>query len=162
LNDQEYKQWVAALTTLTSAQLNDVSNRIKILSFASTKEFNGKSDFGVRVSEAICSTLRRVGVECPSPITLRKSSAYANAKEKFNDLSAFFDKISQQRLVQDAVLCTGIEILYNDMINWGMPISSHTILNHIHRIPASLNRAFPGYAQSGLLAKVVKYESSNQ
>ena len=162
MNNQEYKQWVSVLTTLTSAQLNDVSNRIKILSFASTKAFNGKSDFGVRVSEAICTAFRKLNVECPNPNTLRKSAAYASAKDKFTDLAAFFDKVSSQRIVQDAVLVLAIEQLYSSMLQWGTPISSHTVLQQAHRIPAALNQAFPGYAASGMLHKVVKYESSNQ
>jgi len=159
MNDQEYKQWVAALTTLTSAQLNDVSNRIKILSFASTKEFNGKADFGVRVSEVICNVFRKLGVESPNPNTLRKSAAYVSAKAKFDDLAAFFEKASQQRLVQDRLLTIAVENLYYEIVQWGIPVSSHTMLNQIHRLPSVLNRSFPGYAQSGLLHKLVKHEN---
>ena len=163
MNEQEYKNWVAALPSLSATQLNDVSNRLKILSFASTKEFNGKSDFGVRVSEAVCCVLRKIGVECPNPNTLRRSQVYANAKAKFDDLAAFFETISKSKLEQDAVLMTALEQLYNSMIQWGVPISSNTMLQHIHRIPAALNASFPGYAASGLLLRVVKrHESSSQ
>lgn len=162
MDEIDYKIWIHKLPTLTKQQVNDVSNRIKILSFASGKEFTGKQDFGARVSEAICATFRKLGVECPSPNTLRKSAAYAHSKDKFDDLASFFEKVSQQRLVQDAVLVIGIEQLYNSMLSWGHPISSHTVLNHIHRVPAALNKAFPGYAQVGLLTRLVKHESSGK
>src|ERR1700761_432655 len=132
MDDQVYKHWVIQLTHLSKDQLTDLSNRMKILSFATTKEFSGKADMGVRVSEAVCSVFRRLGTECPNPNTLRRSQSYTNAKAKFDDLANFFEKISKHRLVQDGVLVVGIEELYNCMLQWKVPVSSHTVLNHIH------------------------------
>lgn len=157
MNEQKYKDWVLQLTKLSSEQLNDLSNRIKLLSFASEKTFDGKADFGVRATEAICKVLRGRGTECPSPNTLRKSQAYVSSRNKFDDLAAFFNKMSSQRLVQDAILVEAIGLLYDDLLQWqGIAISSHTLLQQCHRLPATLNKAFPGYAASGLLSKIVK------
>lgn len=156
MDDQQYKLWVKNLFELSNEQRTDVTNRLKLLSFVVTKEFTGKQDFGVRVSEAICKVMSRAGTECPSPSTIRKSAAYAGARAKFDDLAAFFDKVSKQRLVQDAALSIAIELLYDDLVAWGIPVSSHTLLAQCHRIPSTLNRAFPGYAQMGILAKLIK------
>lgn len=163
MDDKQYQGWILSLTELSQAQLNDVSNRLKILSFVVTKEFNGKSDFGVRVSEAICNTFKRLGVECPSPHTLRKGAAYASAKDKFDDLATFFEKISQNKLVQDRALVIAIEGLYVSLQDWNISVSSYTILQQIHRLPSVLNQSFPGYAASGLLHKIVRVnEPTNQ
>lgn len=156
MNEHQYQEWIKQLTQLSNPQINDLSNRIKLLSFASTKEFNGKSDFGVRVSEAICKVMRGRGIECPSPNTLRKSTAYSASKAKFEDLAAFFDKVSSQRIVQDAILIEAVNLLYDDLLQWqGISISSHTILQQCHRIPATLHKSFPGYGAE-LLSKIVK------
>lgn len=157
MDEQQYKLLSSSILQLTQEQVSDLANRLKIINFASTKQFNGKSDFGVRVSEAISKVLHGRGVECPSPTTLRKSSAYASSRPKFDDVAAFFAKISSHRLVQDSILVEGISLLYDDLLQWqGIAISSHTILQQIHRLPSTLNRAFPGYAESGKLHKVIK------
>lgn len=157
MNEKQYKDWVKALPELSAAQAQDVSNRLKVLSFAALREFTGKQLFGDRITQAICSVFTQKGVEHPSVHSLRKSQAYASSKDKFLDLAAFFEKISESRLVQDAILREAIGLLYQDMLQWqGVTISSHTILQHIHRLPATLNRHFPGYASSGLLHKIVK------
>lgn len=157
MNDQDYKTWIAALPKLSAMQLNDLSNRMKILSFVAAKEFsNGKSDFGNRVVEVTCNFFRSEGIECPTPNLLKRSQAYVQAKGKIDNLATFFEKISQHKLVQDAVLAIAIENLYNELVQWGISVSSHTVLQNIHRVPAVLNRSYPGYAQSGLLHKIVK------
>ena len=161
MDDKQYRDWVASLTELNQVQLSDVSNRLKILSFATTKEFNSKSDFGVRVTEAICRSFRSMNVECPSPNTLRKSSAYSGAKDKFDDLAAFFEKISQNKLVQDRALVIAIEGLYVSLQGWGIAVSSHTILQQVHRLPSILNQQFPGYSASNLLHKIVRVNESS-
>ena len=155
MNQDQYKQWVSELPTLTQAQLKDLDQRIRLLSNTAHKEHNGKSEFAGRVLQAICNTLKKQGVDCPSVTTLKKSAAYVGCKGKCDDLSIFFDKISKSKLVQDRILSEAIELLYYDLLQWGVAVSAHTILNQIHRIPATLNRAFPGYSQSGVLQKLV-------
>jgi hypothetical protein len=140
--------------------MTDLKARISILGATSTT--NGKQDFGDRIVAALCSVLRKHNVETPSTLALKKSSAYSASKNKIHDLATFFESISSSKLIQDQVLKTAIELLYFDLLNWkGISVSSHTLLNQMHRLPSTLNRHFPGYAQSGLLTKVIgeKHES---
>lgn len=157
MDQDQYKLWVGSLPMLTAAQVSDLSTRIKLLGKTSAKAHTGKQEFGARALQAICDVLKKNNVEAPSVFVLQKSSAYVAAKPKFDDLSVFFEGISKSKLVQDSILRTSIELLYFDLVQWqGVSISSHTILKQIHRIPATLNRSFPGYAAEGLLILIVK------
>lgn len=157
LNQTAYKVWVAALPTLSAEQGADILVRLRLLSLTALKEHSGKSDFGPRVLQSICSVMQKIGVDSPSVFVLQKSTAYVSALPKINDLAGYFEKISQSKLEQDAVLKTAIELLYFDLVNWqGIAISPYTLLKQIHRIPATLNRHFPGYVSSGLLLKVIR------
>ena len=154
MNQEQYKLWVKELPQLSVGQLSDLSSRIKLLAKTSTKQHIGKQDFGDRVLQSISIIMRKV--DGASAIALRKSAAYASHKQKIEDLSTFFESISKSKLVQDSILRMAIEYLYVDLLEWGVPVSSHTMLKQMHRIPATLNKHFPGYAQSGLLTKLVK------
>ena len=157
MNSEIYKNWVNELPKLSVGQLSDLSARIKLLAKTAIKDHDGKQVFGDRVLQVICDVMKRNGLETPSPVTLKKSSAYVNAKAKIEDLATYFEKISKQKLVQDSILKVAIDLLVTDMQQWqGVAVSSHSVLKQIHRIPSMLNRSFPGYAASGLLTKIVK------
>lgn len=156
MNQEQYKTWVGGVVSLTQEQLADLQTRIKILSSTADKETNSKSDFGLRVLQVLCDIMRKYGTETPSVHTLKKSSAYVSCNGKMADLQSFFEGISKNKLVQDAILRIAVDLLYTDLLNWkGVAVSSHTIIKQIHRIPSVLNRHFPGYLQSGLLTKLV-------
>ena len=156
MNPAQFKTWAAELPTLTKEQLSELLSRVKLLSNSAVKEHDGKSDFGIRVLQAICEVMKRQQIET-SLTTLRKSSAYANVGDKIKDLAIFFDTISKSKLVQDQILREAIGLLYFDLLNWkDVAISSHTIIQQIHRIPSVLSKHYPGYIASGLLTKIVK------
>lgn len=156
MNDEQYREWVKGVTSLTALQIKDLSNRIKILSNIRV-DFSGKQDFGDRVLVAVVDVLRKKHVDTPSYNMLRKSSAYASSKEKVASLSQFFEQVSSSKLVQERILRLAISLLFDDLLHWqNVTISAHTVLQQLHRIPATLNRHFPGYAAAGLLTKVVK------
>jgi hypothetical protein len=158
MEQQQYNQWVAALPSLTSNQVKDLAARMKVLNqLPANKIHDGKTLFSELVIDAICQTLKKLNVDTPSPKALIKSSAYVSAQGKMDDLSEFFKKASSKRIVQLSLLKVAVELLYQDMVNWqGVAVSAHTILAQIHRLPAVLNRAFPGYADTGCLAAIVK------
>lgn len=157
MSPEEYKQWISKLPRLTSQQCEDLSIRIKLLSKTTNKQSNGKQEFSDRILNTICNVMKKRNVETPSLSTLRKSAAYESSKGKFVDLSVFFESISKSKLVQDSILKEAVDLLYLDLLQWkGVAVSSHLLLKQIHRIPSVLNRSFPGYAQSGMLTKLVK------
>jgi hypothetical protein len=152
----EFKLWVAKLPELDKNQLAELQSRFKLLGSLGQKEHVGKSDFGNRLLAAVCEVMRKNQVETPTVNMLQKTAAYANCRGKLDNLSEFLELVSKSKLVQDAVLKEGINLLYYDLVGWNVPVSSHTILKQIHRIPSVLNRHYPGYAQSGVLNKLTK------
>ena len=157
MDQQQFKLWIAELPTLTSTQLDELSTRFKLLSRTAVAEHKGKSDFGVRVLQAIVDVMKKNNVETTTVNVLKRSSAYVSSTAKIENLRIFLESISLSKLVQDQILRVGIELLFYDLLNWqGFAISSHTLLNQIYRIPSTLNKNFPGYAASGILVKIVK------
>lgn len=156
MKDDQYREWIKGAASLTTPQIKDLTNRIKVLSNVRS-DFSGKQDFGDRVLNAVADVLRKKHVDAPSVNLMRKSAAYAVSKEKAVALSNFIALCSHSKLVQDRILRLGLSLLYDDMLQWqNVTVSPHTLLQQIHRIPATLNRHFPGYAAAGLLIKVVK------
>lgn len=155
----EYADWVKKLPQLSAEQQSDTLTRMKLLGVSASS--SGKKEPGDRVVSAICDEFRRLGVEHPSPTVLKKSTAYASSKPKFESVLSFLEGASKQRIVQDALLKHAIDLLYHDLLQWNVPITAHTLISQIHRIPGTLNRHYPGYAQSGLLSKVVNVRAES-
>ena len=157
MDQNNFLIWLQRLHELTSEQRATVLQRVQLLgSFPKKEKVVGKRDFSDRVLQVLCSTLKRLGAECPSPMVLRKGVAYVSFEGKLPDIEAFFVEASASRVVQDALLGKAIELLYQDIVNWqGVAVSSQTIMQQIHRLPSVLNKSFPGYSSSGYLAKIV-------
>jgi hypothetical protein len=67
---------------------------------------------------------------------------------------------ADQRIIR-AVLDTGFRMLYRMLINTGLTIGPAQLASHLDRLPAVFDRAFPGYAQSGLLAQIIRVEKED-
>ena len=160
MTDESFNQIVATLPTLSVKQRSNLLERLKLLQTLSSNDspnVNGKRDIESRVLNVLCNVLRDLGVEYPSMEVLRKSSSYPAFQRKLPDLIEFLAKVGNERIAQDALLKIGLELLYWDMVNWhGSVVSAITLMSHIHRIPATISRHFPGYANSGLLRFVVR------
>jgi hypothetical protein len=160
MTDDVFNQIVDKLPTLSAKQRSNLLERLKLLQSLSTKETtnaNGKRDIESRVLNVLCNVLRELGVEYPSLDVLRKSSSYAAFQRKLPDLMEFLSHVGSERIAQDALLKIALELLYWDMVSWqGSVVSAITLMSHIHRIPATVSRHFPGYASSGLLKMIVR------
>ena len=156
MTDAEFRIWVSRVPELDQTQSAALLARLRILSDGDRGAAPGKSDFGTRVCSAICHVLNRRGADFVSPHVLQRSAAYGHAKGKFADLAKYFERVSPRRLEQDQILREGIELLYHDLLHWKVAISPHTLLQQIHRIPATLSRHYPGYAESGVLHKLIR------
>lgn len=153
--DDAYIRLLQTLPNLSQEQRINLVQRLKMLESISKNEKNGnngKRDDTSRVLESICTVLARIGVEYPSVDVLRKSSSFAAFQRKLPDLFKFLSRVGPARLAQDALLKIGLQLLYYDIVSFkDATVSAHTLMSHIHRVPAVINRAFPGYASSGLL-----------
>jgi hypothetical protein len=150
----DYHQWIVQLPVLTSEQLNDVRTRIGLLKSHPAAGASGARDFSDIVLEAITDVTRKLNIETASFTRLKKNAAYGPYKAKANDLKKTFAGMT--RVQQTSILNMAVELLYNDMLEWGIAVSAVTLMRHIHRLPATINKHFPGYIQSGLLLKLIR------
>jgi len=107
--------------------------------------------------DCITAVLKGNGLEYASIALLKKQAGYPTFKAKVPGVARFLNQrrqLSRQDL--RAMFAFALELLIEDMQSMNMAIGARNIMNHIHRIPSVVNRAFPGYAQSGLLELLIK------
>lgn len=111
--------------------------------------------------EVICATMRARGSDMTTPTMLTgKSKQYREFRRKLEveGLGNFLrDAVKNNRVAMRGLLALVCDLMadYLERVGDGV-VSSTTIMNHFHRVPAVLNSSFPGYAQSGLLNLVVR------
>lgn len=73
-------------------------------------------------------------------------------------LKAFLDRTcpGSAAVIRRSILATAIDLLYEDLNANGRIINVRSLAYSLDRIPPILDRAFPGYAASGLLPKIVR------
>lgn len=109
------------------------------------------------VLDAIHRVLESLGVELLYPGMLRKVKAFPKFRdEKVPAIMKFVRAGVKTRVQQIALLNIGVLLLYQNMGQMGIAVSSRAILNHAHRIPSIINQAFPGYAANGMLGMLVR------
>lgn len=105
--------------------------------------------------QCICDTLSSMGVEHTLVPFLMKTSDRAAFRTKLERVMLYLRASKLNRLERRHVLMVGIQLLYANLMEMGVAASSRTVMRHFHRIPAVLNRGFPGYAMSGFLGKLI-------
>jgi hypothetical protein len=72
--------------------------------------------------------------------------------KKYLQVGAPKAKLAQQR----AILSIAIRLLHQDLAEMKVAISPSTLARNLHRIPAVLDKAYPGYARFGALASILR------
>ena len=156
----EFDQLVDQLPKLSQGQRSTLLDRLKVLQSINSDAKTstpGKRDIGSRVLTILCTMLRDLGVEHPSLSMLQKNSQYPAFARKLPSVMEFIAGVGSSRIAQDALLKIALELLYWDIVNIsGEAVSSFTIMSQIHRVPAVVNKSFPGYSSSGLLKFIVR------
>ena len=67
----------------------------------------------------------------------------------------FLDRARLSRGERTTLLKVGIRLLYQNLTQMGIAVSAMTLMQHFHRLPACINRAYPTYAENGYLRLVV-------
>lgn len=164
-----YDQILKGLLDLNVSQLAEVRARAGILSEAGgakqrTTGLSGgqpmpdmiaETDVELVLSE-IAGHLREQGIEFVSVSMLKKVQGFGKFAEKIPAVMIFFRKITTNRVKLRALIRIAIALLYKDLARMNISASTRTMMNHFHRVPAVLNRNFPGYAQSGLLGLLLQ------
>lgn len=111
---------------------------------------------------AISDVLRKRGLEFASPFVLRKHPGYGAFAAKVPSVMALLRKATTSRVELSYLVELSVGLLYEDLTRMGATaVSSRLIINHFHRVPSVLNKAFPGYLAAGLLGRVIKRTSEN-
>lgn len=145
-------QILPKLSQLTADELSSLRSRISALASLGGVSFtNSNADL---VLEAICDYLTSKGLEHPYPNQLRKSPQYRSFANKCDAVILYLG--TKVRIEQRALLALGVDLLYKNLGDIGIAVTSRTMMAHIHRLPACMNRAFPGYAANGHLSFVIR------
>jgi hypothetical protein len=108
------------------------------------------------VAGCIYDVLKDSGTELFGIAALKKHAGWRAFSSKVPHIMKFIRKAGSERQIHRATLRLGISLLYHELTRAGYPATGFTMMAHIHRVPSMLERAFPGYAASGLLGKIFK------
>lgn len=163
-----YDQVVAALPHLTPEERGKIKQRLDMLqSIASTQTLTAAvedakpatgSDLADDLLAAICAEVMRASGERANPHQLRRTPQFRSFREKAEALEPFVRDNTSDRTERRALLSVAVRLLYDTIVTEGLAASARTLMLHVHRAPAVLDRAFPGYAASGWLIKVIKVD----
>lgn len=111
----------------------------------------GKNDHWVaRVLQAECTALGLGGILPPRAKTaINKHRA---------TIEAYLERAcpNETILVRSTVLAMGVRLLQRNLSSMGFTATSSVIAEHLARLPAVFDNAFPGYGQAGMLASIVR------
>lgn len=105
----------------------------------------------------ICDYMRSNQIDLAGVQQLTSGKHYDTFKQKLPALHKYL-RYAGNKVAQRALLRLGIGLLHHDIVQIGLAVSSRLMMSHVHRIPGVINRAFPGYAQAGLLHMIIRSE----
>jgi hypothetical protein len=149
---ESYREVLRLLPTLTGAELAQVQSAIKALGAIGPAQ----DDSASQVLKCLCNLLQKRGLEFPQPSVLMKMSIYPAYKRKVPALLQYLQHAGLATKVQQwAALSIGFGLLYDSLTAQGLACDASVLMRQVHRLPALINREFPGYAEAGYLAKIV-------
>lgn len=150
---------VVRLPTLTPAELEMLRARISVLlSLSSGHVVREEGNDAKWVLQSILDVLSAIGVEHVGVAALLRSPDYRAFSHKVPEVLRYLAKSNLQKNELHAAMRVGIELLYRNLVQIGVTTTSRTIMQHFHRVPAVLNKAFPGYGEAGMLGWIVRRE----
>jgi hypothetical protein len=150
--NQDLQKVIDALPHLTQAELQSVKARIGFLIKNSVPVETEISTQELMALDCIVEALSSIGVQFPQVHKLKRQSNQA-FQGKVKILFDYFGCIS--KIESCSLLSIGLKLLIEDMKEFNIPISGGSVMRNIGRIPTLMNRAFPGYAEAGLLQMIV-------
>lgn len=152
-----YDAVVAALPGLTAEERARVAERLKAgadLAGAAPARA-GVPDEALDLLAVIAEEVLRFSGERVSAAGLARTAQFPAFRAKARELAAFAALHAQTRAQRRALMAAGVELLRRDLARAGLSVTSRTLMSCVHQVPAVLARAFPGYAEAGLLRMVV-------
>jgi hypothetical protein len=142
------------LHQLSGPELEQVRQRITMLRHVGPSQPQQADGEALLLLDVIVEFLASRGLELNKVAMLRRVSQYQVFADKAGDVFRFMRGV-ESRTQQRAFLVLAIGLLYDDLADMGIAVSARTMMSHVHRIPAVVNRSFPFYAEAGMLGKIV-------
>lgn len=165
MSAQDYQLVVAALPRLTAEERSRVMQRLAALGAMSGqstvavtgggRQPNSDDDIAFVLGSIVRVVLRAAG-ERVTVAALRRTQQSRGFGEKAAALREFVAHAAAERVQQAALLDLGFGLLHESLCAGGYSTSARALMSHAHRIPSVINKAFPGYAASGLLSMIVR------
>jgi len=155
---QELQTILTLVPKLTPAECAQVASAMKaagVLGPVKAVADEGTSD-ELWVLQSITKWMQDRAFDLSGIEQLKKTAGYKSFREKVPPVVSYIRRIGKDRNTQRAFLNIGIELLHEDLITITIAATSRTMMLHSHRIPAVLNRAFPGYLQAGLMHMILR------
>lgn len=158
-----YDEVASALPHLTPAERAKIMERLRALqslspgSGSSPQAPEARPDGALgELLDVIAASVLSLSGERTSPQALSRALGGPAMRAKAEALvSGFAARHAPTRAQRRGLLAVGVDCLYRDLARGGSTVSARTLARQAHRIPGALDRAFPGYAASGLLGMVV-------
>jgi hypothetical protein len=143
------------LPKLTESERATLSTRLKALhQFGSGARTPTASYHSDEVLGAVAELLRGHGIEFVSvPVLARMADKQFSGK--LPSLFKFLAAQHPNRIGQRSLLLLGLDLLYRDLSKAGVAVTAKVLLANVHRIPATLDKHFPGYARAGMLGFII-------
>jgi len=103
----------------------------------------------------LAGVLTRRGIPFAHPAVMRKWRGMPALRAKLPELSRWLTYTKVDAAGQSALLRLALDLLYADLARMGVPTDAYTLAKHLHRVPAVMDKAFPGYYRAGLLSWVI-------
>lgn len=110
--------------------------------------------------DIISSYMANKGVDLSTPYVLMSGKHYVTFRKKSDAVYKYVKPVGTKNS-QRALLRIGVSLLYADLERMGLAITSRLLMAHVHRIPAVINRSFPGYRKLGALKLILVKRQHN-
>lgn len=147
---------LSRLPKLGAAELEEVRKRLLLLRTVdqAAGQVAAIDQPATMALEVIAGFLTDRGLEHASVPALRKATQYQSFTEKVRRVVSYMASV-EGLTARRAFFRLGVELLYDDLCRMEVAVSARTLMSHIHRLPAVINKSFPGYAQAGHLGKII-------
>lgn len=161
---KEFDMVVAALPRLSGDERDRLVARIRAMSSVAPADAAADpAQPSVFVSEPVRDVLEiiarevlRYSGEVVHPAALTRAAQFKPFVPKARELADYADKYARSRAQRLALIATGVELLRRDLAEAGMTVTARTLMACIHQVPGVIVKAFPGYAESGLVGMIVR------
>lgn len=111
------------------------------------------------IIQGLAEYIRNAGMPPVKVETLIQSTQYPTFKLKCEGVAEYLTRVGDKN-AQRALLRVGLKLMHRRMSELQIAISYLTFMTWIHRLPGTINKAFPGYMEAGLLPLIIRGDTN--